>query len=68
MLLCQDTLFTTSLVEERSDFLTDLFTCLTPGAVFVNADKYAHDDTQRQCQELGWQLATLEKHYAASID
>jgi spermidine synthase len=52
------------LSEERSDFLTDLFTCLTPGAVFVNADKYAHDDPQRQCQELGWQLTTLEKHYA----
>ncbi len=40
----------------RNDVIREVFRCLRPGGLFVNADKYALDDDERRFEELGAQL------------
>ena len=42
--------------DYRNEVIREVFRCLRPGGLFVNADKYAVDDDERRFEELGAQL------------
>ncbi len=42
--------------EYRRKYLSHVQRCLAPGALFVNADKYAYDDPEQFKETLSWQL------------
>lgn len=51
--------------DYRSKVLREIFRVLKPGGLFVNADKYAHDDEAQHKQELEWQLRQFKEQFTA---
>lgn len=47
----------------RYEVLKEIHRTLKPGALFVNADKYAHDDARQHNETLQWQLSLTEKKF-----
>jgi len=48
----------------REEIIKEVYRVLKPEGIFVNADKYAHDDESEHKQSLNWQLQQFKEKYS----
>jgi len=51
--------------DYRKQFLTEIYRVLKPDGIFINADKYVHNDNELQQKDLEWQIAKFKEVYDA---